>query len=178
MDIDIVVRAAKQEDLDKVESLYNALNDYLAVHENYPRWKKGIYPLREHAEEGIRTKSLYVATYEGKIIGTVIYLSEQGQAYQDVDWQIDFDVPMIVIHILAVHPDYLGCGVGKALLDYAMYFGKKQGKKAIRLDTYEENLPAVRLYEKCGFQERGKVDLGLEPVYGLKWYRVFEKVIG
>ena len=34
MDIDIVVRAAKQEDLDKVESLYNALNDYLAVHEN------------------------------------------------------------------------------------------------------------------------------------------------
>lgn len=71
MDIDIVVRAAKQEDLDEVESLYNALNDYLAVHENYPRWKKGIYPLREHAEEGIRTKSLYVATYEGKIIGTV-----------------------------------------------------------------------------------------------------------
>ena len=66
----------------------------------------------------------------------------------------------------------------KALLDYAVYFGKKQGKKAIRLDTYEENLPAVRLYEKCGFQERGKVDLGLEPVYGLKWYRVFEKVIG
>lgn len=88
MDIDIVVRAAKQEDLDEVESLYNALNDYLAVHENYPRWKKGIYPLREHAEEGIRTKSLYVATYEGKIIGTVIYLSEQGAAYQDVDWQI------------------------------------------------------------------------------------------
>ena len=113
--------------------------------------------------EGIRTKSLYVATYEGKIIGTVIYLSEQGQAYQDVDWQIDFDVPVIVIHILAVHPDYFGCGVGKALLDYAVYFGKKQGKKAIRLDTYEENLPAVRLYEKCGFQERGKVDLGLEP---------------
>lgn len=37
MDIDIVVRAAKQEDLDEVESLYNALNDYLAVHENYPR---------------------------------------------------------------------------------------------------------------------------------------------
>ena len=41
MDIDIVVRAAKQEDLDEAESLYNALNDYLAVHENYPRWKKG-----------------------------------------------------------------------------------------------------------------------------------------
>ena len=44
MDIDIVVRAAKQEDLDEVESLYNALNDYLAVHENYPRWKKRDIP--------------------------------------------------------------------------------------------------------------------------------------
>ncbi len=65
MDIDIVVRAAKQEDLDEVESLYNALNDYLAVHVNYPRWKKLIYLLREHADEGTRTKSLFVARYEG-----------------------------------------------------------------------------------------------------------------
>ena len=45
------------------------------------------------------------------------------------------------------------------------------------MDTYEENLPAVRLYEKCGFDYRGLVDLGLEEIYGLKWYKVFEKVL-
>ena len=55
MDIDIVVRAAKQEDLDEVESLYNALNDYLAVHENYPRWKRDI-PAAGACRRRIRTK--------------------------------------------------------------------------------------------------------------------------
>lgn len=136
-----------------------------------------MYPLREHAQEGICTKSLYVAMYEGKIVGSVIYLLEQGQVYQNVNWQLDFDVPVIVIHILAVHPDYLGCGVGKAVLEYAENFGRRQGARTIRLDTYEKNTPAVRLYEKCNFQECGRVDLGLEPIYGLKWYRAFEKII-
>ncbi len=106
----------------------------------------------------IRTKSLYVATYEGKIIGTVIYLSEQGQAYQDVDWQIDFDVPVIVIHILAVHPDYFGCrGRKRRCWITRCILEKSREKKAIRLDTYEENLPAVRLYEKCGFRNGEKL---------------------
>ena len=86
-------------------------------------------------------------------------------------------IPVIVIHILAVHPDYLGCGVGKAVLEYAENFGRRQGARTIRLDTYEKNTPAVRLYEKCNFQECGRVDLGLEPIYGLKWYRAFEKII-
>lgn len=63
------------------------------------------------------------------------------------------------------------------MLDYAEVIGKKQGVKAIRLDTYEENLPAVRLYERCGFQYIGLVGLGLEEIYGLKWYKVFEKIV-
>ena len=94
-----------------------------------------------------------------------------------MDWQIDFEVPVIVIHILAVHPDYFGKGVGKALLDQAAELGRRQGVRAIRLDTYEENVPAVRLYEKSGFSYRGMVDLGLEEKYGLKWYRTFEKLL-
>lgn len=47
----------------------------------------------------------------------------------------------------------------------------------IRLDTYEENAPAASLYEKSGYSYRGLVDLGLEEVYGLKWYKVFEKLL-
>lgn len=130
MDIDIVVRAAKQEDLDEVESLYNALNDYLAVHENYPRWKKGIYPLREHAEEGIRTKSLYVATYEGKIIGTVIYLSEQGQAYQDVDWQIDFRCARDCDSHIGCPSGLFGLRGRKGAVGLRGVFWKKEGKES------------------------------------------------
>ena len=172
-----IVRPAAYEDLDAVERLYDELNGYVECHVNYPGWKKGVYPLRQDAEEGLRAGALYVAECQGKIAGTVIYLREQGEPYRDVDWQIDFEVPVIVIHILAVHPDYFGKGVGKALLDQAAELGRRQGVRAIRLDTYEENIPAVRLYEKSGFSYRGMVDLGLEEKYGLKWYRTFEKLL-
>ena len=175
--MEIKVRQANDGELDEVERLYGELNDYLAEHVNYPRWSREVYPLREHAEEGLRAGNLYVALCGEKIAGTVIFLYEQGEAYRSVEWQIGFDVPVIIIHILAVHPAYMGCGVGKALLEYAEELGRSQGMRAVRLDTFEENLPAVRLYEKCGFSYRGLVDLGLEEIYGLKWYKAFEKIL-
>lgn len=171
------IRKATPDDIDEIAMLYDALNDYLAVHENFPRWKKGIYPLREHAEEGLHSDNLYVAEVQGRIAGTAIFLQEQGEVYESVDWQIGYDVPVIVIHILAVHPDFFRCGVGGALLSHAEHIGRSKGIKAIRLDTYEENTPAAQLYEKCGYQCRGTIDLGLEEIYGLKWYKVFEKVL-
>lgn len=144
---------------------------------NYPRWKKGVYPIREDAEEALANGTSYVAIIDGKVAGTVVYSDEQEDAYRAIDWQIEFDVPILTICKLAVHPMYFGCGVGKALLDYAVCIGKQRDAKAIRLDVYEKNLPAIRLYEKCGFKYMGLVDLGLEEIYGLKWYKVFEKVL-
>lgn len=173
--MDIVVRIATVNDIDAIEHLYDGLNDYLVTHKNYPHWKKGVYPIRKDAEEALAKGNLYVAIIDGKVAGTVVYSNEQEEAYRAVEWQIEFDVPVIIICKLAVLPEYFGCGVGKALLDYAEVIGRQQGVKAIRLDAYEENLPSVRLYEKCGFKYIGLVDLGLEEIYGLKWYKVFEK---
>ena len=171
------IRKATREDLDAVEALYNALNDYLAVHENGPRWSRGVYPLREHAEEGLAEGQLYVAELDGHIAGTVIYQEEQGDVYRQVDWQLPFETPAVVIHILAVHPDFFRQGVASALLDYAAEFGRSHGARTVRLDTYEENTAACRLYERCGFRKMARIDLGLEEIYGLKWYFAYEKVI-
>lgn len=171
------VRVATTNDIEAIEHLYNDLNDYLETHVNYPRWKKGVYPIREDAEEALANGTLYVAIIDGKVAGTVVYSDEQEDAYRAIDWQIEFDVPILTICKLAVHPMYFGCGVGKALLDYAVCIGKQRDAKAIRLDVYEKNLPAIRLHEKCGFKYMGLVDLGLEEIYGLKWYKVFEKVL-
>lgn len=63
------------------------------------------------------------------------------------------------------------------VLNYAVSFGRKCGIQAICLDTYSENFPAINLYEKCGFKLMGIIDLGLENLYGLKWYNVYEKII-
>lgn len=173
----IIVRPARSEDLDAIECLYDELNDHLAASVNYPGWKKGVYPLRSDAEEGLASSTLYVAEADGEIAGTVMYLRTQGEPYRTVRWQLPFDVPVIVLHILAVHPRFRRRGVGRTLMNYAESLARQTGAEAIRLDTYKDNLPACRLYESCGYSYCGLVDLGLEEIFGLKWYRTYEKLI-
>lgn len=67
-------------------------------------------------------------------------------------------------------------GIGRALMDYSFELVQQSGVKSIRLDVYEKNLPAISLYEKCGFEYIDTVDLGLGN-YGLDWFKLYEKVI-
>lgn len=176
--MEIKIRIAEEKDIGNIAGLYERLHDYLETHENYPRWARGIYPTRKDAEEGFQKGCLYVAEADGKLAGSVMYLQEQEEPYHQVRWPEEIpDDKICVIHILAVDPDFFRMGVGTMLLDYACSRGRKKGFGAVRLDVYEKNLSAIRLYEKCGFSYRGTIDLGLGEVYGLKWYRIYEKLL-
>lgn len=174
----IEVRIAEERDVERVAILYERLHDYLETHENHPGWKRGIYPTKEDAEEGFEKGWLYVAEVDGKLAGSVIYLHEQGEVYNQVKWTKEIPGDNVyVIHVLAVHPDFFRMGIGTALLEYACDMGRKNGVGAVRLDVYEKNFSAIHLYESCGFSYRGNIDLGLEELHGLKWYRVYEKLL-
>ncbi|MBQ8604648.1 MAG: GNAT family N-acetyltransferase [Oscillospiraceae bacterium] len=177
--MNIIVRKATESDIDNIAGMWYQLNEYLARPDvtNYPRWKNGIYPLPEHAEEAVADGSMHIALDGDKVVGTAVYSTVQGKEYRDADWQTDFDVPVYVICKLAVHPDYWNKNVGKALMDHAAETGRANGIKAIRRDTFEENQPTVRFFLKNGFTYCGLIDLGLEKIYGLKWYKVFEKLL-
>ena len=47
---------------------------------------------------------------------------------------------------------------------------------SIRLDVVKDNIPAERLYQKCGYQLAGTVSLGYEA-YGLPWFHLYEKIL-
>ncbi len=61
-------------------------------------------------------------------------------------------------------------------MDFAIEHSIKSQVKSIRLDVYEGNIPAIKLYEKCGFKYIDTVDLGLGN-YGLNWFRLYEKLL-
>ncbi len=166
-----------EDDIDELEQLYNDLNDYLEKGTNYPGWIKGIYPVRQNAIDGVNSGNLYVAKQNGKIVGSIILSHEPEPAYHNAKWGIECDYSDIfVVYTFVVHPNFLKCGTGKALMDFAVQHSVKSNAKAIRLDVYESNIPAIRLYEKCGFNYIDTVDLGLGN-YGLNWFRLYEKVI-
>jgi ribosomal protein S18 acetylase RimI-like enzyme len=160
-----------------LEHLYDDLNDYLTNTTNYPGWRKGVYPTRKNAIDGINEECLYVATFKNTIVGSIILRHIPEPAYLNAKWQIESDYTnVLVIYTFVVHPDYFGQGVGQAMLSFASDHSLLDKVRALRLDVYEKNLPAIKLYEKCGFQYIDTVDLGLEE-YGLKWFRLYEKLM-
>lgn len=175
--MDLCIRQGKWEDIDALERLYDAINENLASTINYPGWHKGIYPVRDTAVQGIRAGCLYVAVVSGEVVGSIILRQKPEPAYRAVKWRAELpDEAVLVIYTLAVHPACRSRGIGHALLDFAADLGRRTHIKSLRLDVYEKNLPAIHLYEKCGFQYIATVDLGLR-VHGLTWFKLYEKWI-
>ena len=172
-----VIELGSSADIDELEKLYDDLNDHLLTTTNYPGWIKGIYPIRENAVLGVKDNSLFVVRHDGRIVASVILDHHPEEAYNNVKWKIHAEYSHVfVIRTFVVHPSFLQMGVGCSLLDYSFDLAQKSGMKSIRLDVYEKNLPAISLYEKCGFEYIDTVDLGLRN-YGLDWFKLYEKVI-
>jgi ribosomal protein S18 acetylase RimI-like enzyme len=172
-----VIEPGTPADIDELEKLYDDLNDYLSATTNYPGWIKGIYPVRENAVAGIEDNSIFVVRHCGKIAGSVILDHHPDEAYDNVRWKIEADYSHIfVICTFVVHPSFLKMGIGRALMDYSFELARQSGIKSIRLDVYEKNLPAISLYEKCGYEYIDTVDLGFGN-YGLDWFKLYEKLV-
>ena len=59
---------------------------------------------------------------------------------------------LVVNQSLMVRPSAAGKGIGSSLVNYAVDIAKQCSCTAVRLDTGEQNIPAVSLYKKLGFQ--------------------------
>ncbi|WP_315066350.1 GNAT family N-acetyltransferase [uncultured Clostridium sp.] len=175
--MDIIIELGSVNDIDELEHLYNDLNDYLAGGINYPGWRKGRYPVRQNAIDAVNDENLYVARHNGKIVGSIILSHKPEAEYYKAKWAFESDYSdVLVIHTFAVHPDFLKSGVGMELINFSIENGTMLHTKSIRLDVYEKNMPAIRLYEKCGFKYVDTVDLGLGS-YGLDWFKLYERML-
>lgn len=175
--MNIEIRLGTENDIDSLEKLYDDINDYLAVTTNYPKWKKGIYPARQDVVDGIKEKCLFVATEKEEIIGSMILRHTPQPAYLKVGWKANLDYEnVLIIYTFVVNQKKHQQGTAKKMLEFIEQYGKNNKIKALRLDVYKNNIPAIGLYEKCGYQYIDTVSLGLEE-YGLDWFRLYEKLL-
>lgn len=173
----MIFMRAEPGDIPEISGLYAAVCDDLSARENYPGWKKGVYPTADDARAGVEDGALYVVKKDAKIVGTVILRHRPEEGYQNAQWLTESSYDDIyVIYTLAVHPDFTGLGIGKMLLDQAEKLAGKEGCRSLRLDVVKGNIPAESLYKKCGYECVGTVSLGYEA-YGLPWYNLYEKVL-
>ena len=79
---------------------------------------------------------------------------------------------------LAVSPEFRGMGVGRALMNHAIEWAKHQNFPGITLETQDNNVPACKFYEKCGFVLSGfdlyaYKNLDNASEIALYWYLIF-----
>ena len=147
----MIFRKAAKEEFYKIRSLYWNLIDQEQDDPSFPHWKKGIHPSDEMIQDSIDKGNLYVLVDGGEIVACVIANDEKVEGYADAPWQIDSD-EAIVLHVLAIHPDYRGKGLARRLVENVIEQERKAGKKALRLDVIENNTMAEKQYKKLGFR--------------------------
>ncbi|MFQ8706736.1 MAG: GNAT family N-acetyltransferase [Thomasclavelia sp.] len=173
----MIIELASLKDIDEIEKFYNKVVDDLVENNNYPGWKKGIYPTRLEAVSGIENQELYVVRFDNKIIGSVVINHKQEKNYYLAPWKIEAkDKEIYVIHTLAIHPQYKGLKIAQKLLEYVEGLAKQNKIKAIRLDVRQGNIPAIKLYEKCGFVYISEINLDFRGE-DLGLFDLYEKII-
>jgi ribosomal protein S18 acetylase RimI-like enzyme len=58
---------------------------------------------------------------------------------------------------IAVHRDYRGLGIGLEMMKTLVEESRKLGLKTIELETFATNPRAIRVYEKVGFKQVGRI---------------------
>ena len=154
---------ATQNDFDAIIAFYDDVTARTPEMATYARWSKGKYPTVEGIRAYIDEGSMYLYRECGAIASAMAVTMYQDEDYHAIEWtQQVVDDKVAVIHILAVSPDAQGNGIGSEMIREAIRMAESKGMQTIRLDALASNTPAHRLYERLGFEYRGKQHLYAE----------------
>ena len=85
---------------------------------------------------------IWIAEMETRIVGSIIVFEETaGVAH---------------LRTLILHPSARGLGLGRQLMQAAIDFCREAGYQKIELETFDELLAALHLYQSLGFQPTGE----------------------
>ena len=171
------MREAKAGEERDALAFYHDLIDRMQGQPYCPYWTKGVYPTLDILRAAIDRSEMVLAVEAGRIAGAYILNHTQGEGYDRVPWKAAAPEEVGVLHLLAVHPDFQGRGLAKALLESAAAASREKGDRVIRLDTLTWNLPGRRLYEGFGFDWRGDFDLTY-PTTGTIPFSMYELALG
>ena len=154
-----MIRLAAQHDLPQIAGIYNAILDREEAGPVYTNWQRGKYPSEDTARQALEAGTLYVGEDAGALWGVVNLNGIQLPEYAAIPWTIPAAENQVgVIHTLCIHPARSGQGHARQMVAFCEAESRRLGKTVIRLDTWEHNIPANRLYPSLGYRFAGSAE--------------------
>ena len=151
------------EEYDSVRLFYHSMIDAMEGTTYHPKWQKDIYPAPEELRRAIDAGEMYVGRMNGRLAAAMALNQRCNPEYKDVAWPEPLEqAEFMVIHMLGVHRDFAGQGLGKEMVRFAISRARASKMKAIRLDVLKGNVPAEKLYSGLGFKYVDTVELFYE----------------
>ena len=177
--MDIQIRQMDAQSIQQVDRFHrnSIVNSHLLLHVQDNKISYSIVPVKPYEKllsidtEDYTTfidnpqKAIFFADVAGKPVGQIKMLP----------WWNKY----AYVEELVVDTEFRGKGIGRSLLTHAIDWAKHQGFPGITLETQNNNVPACKLYEKCGFVLGGfdsyvyKNFPENQGEIGLYWYLIF-----
>ncbi|WP_421811179.1 GNAT family N-acetyltransferase [Flagellimonas sp.] len=87
-----------------------------------------------------------VAEVEDKIVASGYAIAKKARHYLDHEFYA-------YLGFMYTDEDYRGMGINAMIVEELKNWSNQKGFKEIRLTVYNENLPAIKAYEKVGFKK-------------------------
>lgn len=139
------IRDALPEEMDEAAAVLGAAyGEYAASMppELWEGYRADIVDVRSRLYES----ELVVAEHEGNLVGTVTFYppgGRNGRSYWPEEWA--------GIRLVAVHPDFRGKGIGRALTEECIIRARAIGAPTVGLRTSSIMSVAMALYKRMGF---------------------------
>ena len=168
MDKDLIFRKADRGDLAAIDRIYERTHDAEEAGLTTTGWVRGIYPVREVAEDSLARDDLYVAECDGRVVATGIINKIQVNVYLDCDWNHKApDDKVCVLHTLAVDPDARGMRIGPKFVEFYEDVAREWGCEVLRIDTNARNARARKMYKNLGYTETDIVPTVFNGIQGV-----------
>ena len=134
----LVIRQATVDDIAVIEALdHYSASPLRNIHQDLQKYFGSLDPSMH--ERNV----IFLAELDAAIVGK----AELVLAPKTLPTQIGY------IKRVVVHPEYRGRHLARQLMEAVILFAREQGITWLDLHVFEQNLPAIRLYESLGFQE-------------------------
>ena len=173
-----MIRKGTLEDMPQIESLFDEHFQYQKKYEAYTINQRGIFPSVEGLTNATKNGVLYVYEDDGAINGMIVVDNQQPPEFDNISWltQVPAD-GAAVVHMVNTRPRAYRKGIARQLIDFAAAWGRENGCSVLRSECGSQNLPAVLMFKRLGFERVGISSIKVSGVVQADGHIFFEKTL-